>query len=417
MFKKKQTLTALDIGTSKISVLIGDCDSEGRITALSLAERDSDESVCKGEIRNMDEVSKKLFDALEEASSSAGREIVPDNIFFSVTGAHIHSQQSVGSVTIMNQDRKVSPEDVMEARRIAQQNSLPLNNCSINTVESNFLLDNSRKVENPLGQSASRLDAYSFCVFGDTSAINNYKRPIDDCGYFNPRQLPVFSGIASAMAALSQDDLKYGSLLIDVGAGTSEYVLFHGSGYFNCGVIPVGCDHIANDLSIGLDLPIPRARKLLIENFSSDDFLLEPLIKIEGTIDRKVPSASVEKIAEMRMNEIFENIATSLKSSNLKTHLGRGVIICGGGAKIAPLLKCAEKVFDTPVRIGLAREIDGAVSKMSDPRYTCVAGLLKYGAMFRLGRADSMGIISGVDRGLRAILLDIWRKISESIKF
>jgi cell division protein FtsA len=419
MFKRKEILTAIDIGSSKISVLIGECDAKGQTFALGLGERESADSVCKGEVRVVEETAKRLGEAIDEASNAAGVEIDSDNIFIAVTNKSIRAQKGTGSVTIMSPDRKIRAEDIAEARKSSQMVPMPVNHSAINFVHSDFLLDGSRKVENPLDQTADRLDAFSFCIFGETNTINNYKRPLEECGYIGSNQEPVFSGIASSAATLVSEDYKHGALLIDIGAGTTEFMLFHGTGYFTCGVIPVGCDHMANDISVGLDLHISRARKILLEVFKTEDFLRAPHIEIEGSVElRKIPSVSVEKIAELRINEIMDIIISKIGISNLKRHVDRGIVICGGGAAFPSVIRCAEKKFDAPVRIGLPREINGAVSKINDPRYACVSGLLKYGSLIKaLGKNNKKNILSKIEKKLWGILSVTGRNLRESIKF
>ncbi len=419
MFKQKQIITAIDIGSSKICVAIGECDSSnGSFKNLGVGESDSGDFVRKGEIRDVEEVSRRLESAIIEAEASSNKEVDPENIFYSVTGGHIRSQRGCGSVSIMNHDRKVWEGDAIEARKNSHQIQMPVDCTNINHVNADFLLDGSRRVQNPIGQTAGRLEALSYCIYGNISAINNYKSPIEACGYLSNKQRPIFSGLASSLSVFSNEDLDHGCLLLDIGAGTSEYALFHGSGCFHCGAIQIGCDHVANDLSIGLDLPISRTRKILLENFSSDDFTRESSISIDGSAGiRKIPTSSVEKIAEMRINEIFEVVSANLKGSNLKTHLARGVVICGGGAKFQSLIKCAEKFFDTTVRVGVPRDINGAVSKLNDPRYACVSGILKYGAMLRSSGTGNDGVISFFDKNLWSMISSFWRMTRDSIKF
>ncbi len=417
MLNSRQVITAVDIGTSKLCVLIGECDSKGRLRALAMGERDSGDAVCKGEIRKMSDLCTRLSEALEDASDSAGTEIDPANMFFSVTGRQIASQRSIGSVTIMNEARKVCEEEIKEALENSRQISLPVNTVPINFVDSEFIMDGNRKVEDPLGLVGSKLEAVSFCVHGSSSMVENYRAAIGECGYQIKHKGDIFAALASAKSTLGAEDLKHGTLLIDIGAGTSDFALFHGNGYFDCGSIPVGCDHIANDMCAAFDIHVTKAREIIQEHLQTDDFLKEQFVSLDRSGEpRRIPSVSIEKVVGLRVNEIFEIIAASLQKSRLKQHLGRGVVVCGGGAKIAMIVKGAEKFFEATVRTGEVREIDGELSKLRDPRYCCVAGILKYGAEGRSGGSDRMRIISGVDKGLWSLITQSWGKIVESIK-
>lgn len=416
MFNKKEVITAVDIGTSKIAVLVGEADSKGRLTALGFGERPSGDCLIKGEFRKMSELSEKLIEAFEDAANTADREIDPDNIFFSVTGKQIKAQESIGTVTISNDERKIGQEEIDEAVKNSKLASLPVNTVSINYVMSDFIIDGHKKVEDPMGMIGSKLEAISFCIYGNTALLDNYKTALADAGYNIKHKADVFSAVACSQACLSDEDLRNGTLLLDIGAGTTEYILFHGSGYFDCGVLQLGCDHIANDLCAAFDIHISESRRIILEHLHSDDYLKQQFIEIprSGTI-RRIPSLSVEKVLKLRVNEIFEIITENIQKIKVKQHIGNGLIICGGGAKITPLLKIAENFFEATVRVGEVRDMDGELSKLKDPRYCCLAGLLKYGNQARFKNHKS-GIIQKIDKRLWYIINNSFRKFCESFK-
>ncbi|HOK03769.1 MAG TPA: cell division protein FtsA [Victivallales bacterium] len=416
MFKKKEVITAVDIGTSKISVLIGEADPSGNITALGLGERETNDAIIKGEIRKFEDVVEKLSAALGDAVVNSDREINSENIFFSVTGKGIKAQESMGAVTILNEERRITNFEINEAVKNSKQCSLPPNNIAINFVLSDFIIDGHKRVEDPKGLSASKLESLSFCVYGNASIVENYKNIFSDVGYDIKHKADIFAPLASSRVCLSEDDLRNGVLLVDMGAGTTEYAIFHGNGFFNCGVIQVGCDHIANDISAAFDIHISEARKMIVSNLLTEDFLKEQYVILQRSgISRRIPTSSLESVMKLRINEVFEILNDSIGEKELKQHIGNGVILSGGGANIATVIRLAEDFFQTTVRRSGVRSIDGTISKLKDPRYCCLAGLLKYGSEIKLS-GKSSGIIQEVDKWLWKIITKSWKSLSEAVR-
>ena len=201
-----------------------------------------------------------------------------------------------------------------------------------------------------------------------------------------------------------------------MGAGTTEYAIFHGNGFFNCGVIQVGCDHIANDISAAFDIHISEARKMIVSNLLTEDFLKEQYVILQRSgISRRIPTSSLESVMKLRINEVFEILNDSIGEKELKQHIGNGVILSGGGANIATVIRLAEDFFQTTVRRSGVRSIDGTISKLKDPRYCCLAGLLKYGSEIKLS-GKSSGIIQEVDKWLWKIITKSWKSLSEAVR-
>jgi cell division protein FtsA len=424
MFRNRHIITAVEIGTSKVCVLIGEANQQGHISVLAHGETPVESgAVCKGEIIEMDKVTRCLDEAIEKAEHAADVDIDSNNLYIAVTGGNnICSMKGAGHVIVSGEGHRISQEHMLEALRNATMVSIPPECMILNSVYGNFLIDGLRRIADPEGQIADKLEATAHIIYGNRNCIENFQAPLRELGYDN--LIPVFSGIAAASGVLTDDELKNGVLMIDMGTGTTEYMLFHDSGAQASGVLAVGCDHIANDLAVGLDLNISICRKMIIDNIShSKKEHGQTFIEIEGNIgSRKIPAVSVEKVVDLRLRELFGLILSKLQSTRMLSLIDRGIVLTGGGALIPQVREIAGSVFDTPVRIGYPLELSGSVTNLKSPRYGMVFGLLKHGNRDRqIMKSGSKGlfgtIIKIIDRKLISATRDIIRWLKKAIKF
>lgn len=386
MFKRNSIITAIDIGTSKICVLIGESfDDDEPIEIIGSGEKPLTNGMRKGEIYDVEAVREVLIEAVNEAEATAKREIDQSNIFISVTGTHINARQGEGTIIIGDEDRKIKDHHVEEAIEKAKTIAVPPDKMIINTFDSCYVLDGDpqRCPSNPIGQVADKLTAIVHLVYGTRNKVDSLKTLISEIGFEHEDVTPVFSGIATAYGCLRKDELERGVLLIDFGAGTTEFLLVHNLGIQYSGVLPIGLEHVANDLSIGLDLNFSICKKILMEqnyvqNRDEGKAILE--VKVARNL-RKIPISSIEKIIEIRLREIFSLIHGNMKKNGNIAKIGSGIVISGGGVHLPRTLAFIEEIFKIPVRKGMPEEVSGAVTNLQDSKYTNVWGLLKYGEL------------------------------------
>lgn len=380
MFERRNILTAVELGTSRIRVLVGESRGDG-LLVLGRGEVSSGGSVVKGEVVDMDRALELLTEAIEMADESSGKVINQNRaVGIVVTNSGISSLQSVGSAIVRSPDCRVSENDIAEATRNAQVNHLPFERTVIGSFDSYFLLDGHRKVGSPLGQSAHKLDAYVHVIHGETNRIENYSRIMQDAGFEDNNYL-IFSGLATTMGVLTEDEKRNGAILLDMGAGATEYVTVYNHGIMGSGVIPVGFDHVLNDLSVILKLHIDTCRKLV-----TDGTLAAMSARGQGFIELKnlnsatvkIPLVSFEKIIDERLKEAFAIIKNNLKNQGLFTNIGSGGILSGGAALFPRTLDVYRDVFECPVRIGKPFDASGAITQLENPRYSTIWGALKY---------------------------------------
>ena len=202
----------------------------------------------------------------------------------------------------------------------------------------------------------------------------------------------VFNGLASSLALLTNEQKELGALVIDIGGGTTEYVVYADGVIKHTGVLAVGGDHVSNDLGYGLKVPLSRAEKLKLEHGSAlvDEAIKGRTITITNELGLPLKTVNVEhlqRIMSLRLEEIFQIIAQDLEQAGLMDYLRAGVFLCGGGARMPQIAKLAEPVFQMPVSLGQTNSISGLKSALDQPEFATAIGLVKFGSLKNRKRA------------------------------
>lgn len=404
-------ITAVDLGSSKIRTIVAETNSdEENITILGYAEKSSENGIVKGEIIDVNKISRILKEVMIEAEQKSNTYILSDSLYVNVTGNHIASKDSSGTVLINSSDRKVVPSQVEEALRNARSLLLPPDARPLNSIDGYFVLDNTHKVTDPIGQTASKMEAHTHIVYGNKNRIENVESIIKEQGF--DTCFTVFSGLASALSVMTEDDFIHGTLTINIGAGISEYIFFNDYTVKDTGVFTLGCDHIANDLFLGLDINIAKAKDIIINH----DHIARKeeghnTLDIQNTFNtRQIPIASVEKIIELRVREIFEVIYNRIKAKKLIKLLSNGIILCGGIARLPYAVDIARSVFEIPVRIGTPLDIRGYDNLLKDPGNITALGLLRYGKKDVQARmeAGEGSLVNKFDHKISTMFKKVW---------
>lgn len=381
MFNNRKIVTAVDLGTSKICVLVGEILPNGNLKIIGHGCVPSGGAIVKGEICNMDKAAELLAMAMEEADRRSNQELNNSSlVVVPVTGCGIESVQGVGSALINSESQLVTDKECNEAIENAKYQQLSAGREIINISESWFEIDD-RPVKNPISQSGRKLDAHVHIVHGVSSRVQNFKKIIRDCGFEDSVIYPAFAPLVTDYGILSEDERASGALLIDLGAGTTEYDVECNSVLRASGVIQVGFDHVCNDLAVGLDLKIGICRKIIEEGTLTRairehrDVLEFPGSKVNSI--RRIPVTSFETIIDLRLREIFEIIKNILAEKNELNQLGAGGILTGGGAMFERTGAIFRDVFEMNCRIAQPLENGEPIPLLPNPRFCTAWGALR----------------------------------------
>ena len=369
---KGAIIVGLDIGSSKVCVAVGERQSDDAIKILGVGQAPS-RGVRKGEIFDLGAASKCVHNALVDAEVKT--DVMIRSVYVGITGPHISTFNNRGSVTIAEEQEGVEEKDFEQVRTNAREVSIPVNNAFIHSVLRHYYLDG-RDVLNPIGMTGRKLEADFHIVRGWLWPAKNTIRCV--------REIPieiedlVFNPLAAAQAVLTQDQKNLGALVIDIGGGTTDYIVYADGAVTNSGCLTFGGHHITNDLSMGLRIPAPRAEKLKIE---------------EGSVtvgqSMEIECEEINTFIRCHMRETFESMKERLETDGARFDLlGAGIQLTGGCSMLRGIGELAQEVFGLPAQLACVKGISGSRSILENPLYSCAIGLVKYGTRV----ADAQGL-------------------------
>lgn len=396
----EQIFVGLEIGTTKICVIVSEGKADGTINILGVGETPS-RGVRKGEIVDVATVTECIREALVDAEDKTDVEIA--NVWVAISGSHLQSFNNRGTFMLPEDRNEIMEEDLQTVEASAKEVALPTPNIFLHTILQNYHVDGIR-VDDPVEMEGARLEADFHIVHGVKTKIHNTLRCIESLKL--GIEDVVLGSMASAQVVVTQHQKDQGALLIDIGGGTSDYLLYLDGSVRHTGVLAIGGDHITNDISIGLRLPIIRAEKLKTEEGSAADPELSEGGEIAlgndlGFLGCRIDRKALDTIIHLRVREIFELIRKDLESrgSGILELLGAGVMITGGCARLKGIASVAEDVFGVPVRITRAREVGGATQTFENPQFSTAIGLTKY-AMAVSSNIPEETVLDRITRGL-----------------
>jgi cell division protein FtsA len=379
---KTRFIGAVEIGTSKTIALIG--EFAGRELAIIGYGECPSRGVVKGTVVDYKAASDCTHYALESAERSAGERI--DYIFLAQTGGHLEGFYNEASVTVKSADNMVSQVDIDMVCGLATAKELPQGRMVVHNIRRPFRLDGRVVPGSPEHLVGRRLDAGYWIVHGQENKLADNIHVIR--GYnLSVREL-ILSSLASGHMITTSEERQNGILAIDMGAGTTDFVLYREGGPFVTGVVPVGGAHMTNDLALGLRLTEGQAEKLKLHHGRA---MISPggkteKVWLDGNFaigDRQFPRHTIEQILSARAWEVFEVVKKKLGTSYSPENCVAGVVLTGGCSKLPGIAECAAKVFGVPAHLG---EAPSTVSEnLRDPGYNTALGLLYYGLSSQAG--------------------------------
>jgi cell division protein FtsA len=379
MFDSSRILVGLEIGTSKICAIVGEVNSSGALSIIGVGQAPS-RGVRKGEIIDASAVEEVVRKALADAELMANVEV--RSLYLGVTGSHIRGFNNRGVHPVPSADRQISEDDVQDVIRNAKAINLPQDNVVLHWVRQDFTVEGHPGVVNPTGMIGAKLELDMHVIHGNINRVQNPIRLVK--GLQLEVESVVFTGMASSLCLLSSEQKELGALVIDIGGGSTEYVVYVKGLIVHSGVLAVGGDHVTNDLAYGLKVSLGRAEDLKLSEGCAlvDETAKGRTLTIESEVGMPSKTINVEhlrRIMELRLEEVFQLIGEDLASRRLLDHIGSGALIAGGGAKIPRVMDLAERVLQMPVALGKANGISGLQSALDQPEFAAAIGLVKFG--------------------------------------
>ena len=395
MFDDSSIIVGLEIGTSKVCAVVGELNADGVLNIIGLGQSRS-RGVRKGEIADLAQAEDDVRNAVVEAEQMADVEI--RSVFLGVTGGHVRGFNNRGMHPVVSADREISEDDVQDVIKNAKAINLPTENSVIHAIRQHFFVDGQDGVTNPVGMLGSRLEVDVHVVHGITNRLQNSIRLVK--GLQLEVEDIVFNGLASSLALLTAEQKELGALVIDIGGGTTDFVVYADGVIKHTGAIAVGGDHVSNDLAYGLKVPLSRAEKLKLEHGSA---VMDPECKGQtvtitnelGLVMKVVNVEHLRQIMSLRLEEIFQLIAQDLEQAGLADYLRAGVFLCGGCARTPNISRLAEQMLQMPVTAGQTQSISGLKSALDQPEFVTAIGLAKFGS-FKSRKREGKSFVAGI---------------------
>lgn len=375
-FAQQETvICSIDIGTTKISVLMGVYTAHGSIDIIGIGKAPS-EGLERGVVVNINKTVASIKAAAQEAELMAGIPI--ESAYIGISGGHIHAYNSHGIVPV--KQGAITERDI--ANVIASAQAIPLveGQQVLHILPQYFIIDGQEMVTDPRGMHGIRLEAYVHIITGSVASVQNLISCCQSAGI--KVQDIVLEHIASAQAVLTQDEQDLGVGVIDIGGGTSDFALYQKGSIRHTKVIPIAGNHFTNDCAIGLHVPkkeAERIKTLYGHVYEPEIIEIEPIEIISNNhASDYVTMHDINAILQPRAEELFAMLHEEIITSKLQRYMPTGLVITGGGSLLAGIASLAHNMLNMPVRIGNP-QLEGACSAtLTNPQYATGYGLLLY---------------------------------------
>jgi cell division protein FtsA len=404
MFDESNIIVGLEVGTSKICAVVGEQNADGTLNIVGLGQSPA-RGMRKGEIVDAALAEECVRNAVVEAEQMADVEI--RSVYLGVTGGHLRGFNNRGVHPVVSADREISDDDVQDVIKNAKAINLPAENTVVHAVRQHFLVDGHDGITNPVGMLGARLEVDMHVVHGNTNRLQNSVRLVK--GLQLEVEEIVFNGLASSLALLTSEQKELGALVIDIGGGTTDYVVYADGVIKHTGALALGGDHVSNDLGHGLKVPLSRAEKLKLEHGSAlvDEAMKGRTLMITNELGLPLKIINVEhlqRIMSLRLEEIFQIVAQDLEQAGLMDYLRAGVFLCGGCARAPHIAKLAEIILQMPVSLGQTNSISGLKSALDQPEFVTAIGLAKFGSLKTKKRESKSSFAHGIKTTLTSFL-------------
>lgn len=401
----------IDIGSTAVRCVIGMFDSEdaavpsiiGYGSAPNLGMR-------KGVVSHIDDVAQAIIQAVNEAERLSGVKVSSATV--NINGAHVAGINSKGVIAISTANKEITIDDRERVEAAATIIKLPPNRDIIQVFAKSYRLDGQESIKEPVGMHGVRLEVETHIITVSTPAIKSLDGALQKSKIEHPNYM--VSSLASAEAVLSRQQKESGTAVLDIGAATTNLVVFEDGEVQHVAVIPIGGIHMTNDLAIGLrtDLDVAEAAKLQAGS-------LEESSKVHRTVRVKHDGkeydfieADLHMILEARAEELFEYVNKELKKIHKNGKLPGGVVITGGVSRLPGISEVAKQELELPARIGKLLPVSGLADEIDEKIFTTAIGLMWLDML--LGQhSDSLATGAGSLTNIGSTAKSIFKRFSK----
>jgi cell division protein FtsA len=375
--RKERYVVGLDVGTSKVTAVVGEVLADGLdIIGIGAAES---RGIRRGVVVNLEAAVDSIKKAIEDAELMAGVEI--DSVHLGLSGPHIKGFNSRGVVAVAGKNREITREDVRRAIDAAKAVSLPAGREILHVLPQDFVVDEQDEIRNPLSMTGSRLEVNVHVITGSQSSTQNIVACVNRAGVSVASM--VVEQLADSESVLTDDEKDLGVALVDIGGGTTDIAIYERGSLWHTAVIAIGGDHFTNDIAVGLRTPVPDAEKVkrkcgcALSAMVDEDETME-VASVGGRKPRVMARRILSEILQPRAEEIFHLVWDEIRRAGYERSLNSGIVLTGGGAILDGMPEIAEQIFDLPMRRGCPTGAGSIADHVSNPTFATGVGLALY---------------------------------------
>jgi len=367
----------LDIGSSKVSAVIGEITQDGNLDIIGIGSRPS-KGLRKGAIVDINSTMQAMLRVVEDAEMMAGCRI--DSVHVGVSGIQVEG--STTEVSIELPTKEVTPRDVQHVIEVARSQTSSDQYEALGVVPIEYRIDEETGITNPVGRAGAKLGVCAHVIVASRSAIDILVKMLDQAKI--AVEEVVAQPLASARAVLPQEERDKGVVMLDIGGGTTDITVYAEGILRHVSSLAVGGNHITHDLAVGLRTPVSEAERIKRQYGRALQSLIDgdDVVDVQGLGAQEVqsiPRKFIGEIIECRVEEIFSLVRSRLQQQGLSQGLDAGVVITGGASVMPGTTQVAEATFKMPVRLGLPTQISGLTDLVNTPMYASGVGLALLG--------------------------------------
>lgn len=406
-----QILIGLDVGTTTIRVVVGKRENETTPPSIIGVGEAPSAGIRRGVIIDIEEAVSSISTALEKAERMTG--VPTEHAVVSVGGAHVSSLESHGVIAVARADGEITENDVVRVIDASQAIQIPTNREILHVIPKDFTVDGQPGIKDPVGMTGIRLEVDSQIIEASIPFIKNLTKCIMRSG-IDIDDL-VLAPLAAAQSVLTKRQKELGVVLIELGGGTTGVVAFEESELLHTTILPVGSDHITNDVAIGLRTAVDVAEVIKLEYGTAAAASVKKdeeinLAKIHKNEEGRVSRHHLAEIIQARLEEIFSMVNKELKTVGRDGQLPAGAILTGGGAKLHGIVELAKKELRLPVQIGFPLNIATIIDRVDDPAYATAVGLVLWANEYLTRSEGVVGVSKFAKKVLENASIERMRK-------
>jgi len=374
---EQTVLVAIDIGTTKVCVLIGEVAERGGVDVIGIGQAPSD-GLRKGVVIDIDRTVQSVANAVDAAERLSGLKV--RSAFVGISGSHINSQNSRGMVAVRHD---VDRGDTVRAIEAARAVSIPNTREILHVIPRGYVVDGQEGVRDPIGMAAVRLEVETHIVTASSTSVQNLTKCVQRAGVEIDEL--VLAPLATAEATLGDEDRELGVVLADIGGDTTDIAIFQDGSISHCASIPIGGRYVTADLGIVLRVTPDVAENVKFRYGSAIPLDVDPdevlqVTSIGEETSHGVTRRHIAEIVESRVAEIFRFVAAEIEAAGATNRLQAGLVLTGGGSSLTGVARAARDYLGMSARVVGPTGLGGLTDQIATPPFSASSGLLLWGA-------------------------------------